>query len=97
MERIHSATWPWFCWLAVAGAPLLYVLRRRAVLFAVLWLPAGDSLATACVEYFVERYNVAVIPIVIALAPLPLVAFVQVVRRRSLRSQSGGTLEDAAR
>jgi hypothetical protein len=72
LQKQHGWLWPLLCWSMLAGIPLALFLRGRWPLLAISCLPVFYMLASAAVEFFYERYNAAITPIVGALAMVPL-------------------------
>ena len=57
---------------AIAGVFLGFLLPQRLLILALAWAPIGYLLASAFVEAYNPRYNVAIVPFVAALAMIPL-------------------------
>ena len=72
MEAFHWSLWPVLCWVAIAGMVFGVLLPQRILVMAMAWVPIGYLLSSAAVEFFSPRYNAAVVPIVAALAVIPL-------------------------
>ena len=71
LETLHGLLWPLLCGAAIAGALLGLLSRRRLLVLALIWVPLGYMLLTACIEEFCPRYNAPIVPFVAALAMLP--------------------------
>jgi hypothetical protein len=76
LQAWHSASWLPLCWLSIAGIAVAWFLAERSLLLALGLVAPCYLFATANVEFFLARYNVAVIPFMVcsALAPLAVVA-----------------------
>ena len=72
LERVHRVLWPFLCWAAIAGVFVGFLLPQRLLILALAWAPMGYLLASAFVEAYNPRYNVAIVPFVAALAMIPL-------------------------
>ena len=72
LERAHRVLWPILCWAAIVGTFLGLFLPQRPLILALAWVPIGYLFASASVEYFNPRFNVAIVPFVAALAMIPL-------------------------
>jgi hypothetical protein len=72
IQDVHTATWPAIAWLFVIGCVITPFLSSRRLLLPVALAPLGYLFATACVEYFLERYSVAVYPFMFCIAAVPI-------------------------
>ena len=71
-ERLQSSIWPVLCWLAILGALLGAFSINRNIVFAIAVIPVGYLLASGAVEYFSPRYNAPLVPLIAAVAVIPL-------------------------
>jgi hypothetical protein len=89
LQALHIATWPAIAWLFLAGVLIIPFRANRWTLLAIAWLPLGYLLATSCVEYFLERYNIAVYPFTFVIAAIPILVIVRFASNRLARPRSG--------
>ena len=83
LAAVHSATWLPLCWLSIAGLALACFLAERRLLLALGLVAPCYLFATANIEFFLPRYNVAVIPFMVCAAMAPLALVVALVARRT--------------
>jgi hypothetical protein len=88
--KLHQATWPIVTWLFVASWLVLPLLRPSTTWFAIVWSGVAYLLATACVEYFLERYNLAIYPFTVVAALGALAAIMSALAGRRIRLAVGG-------
>jgi hypothetical protein len=91
LEDIYRRAWPKICLLAIGGVILGAVHPHRLPILALACLPAGYLLATAAAEFHCPRYNVPVMPFIVALAAVPLGS----VYERAVRSAHASSQESA--
>lgn len=72
LEKAHRVLWPILCWTAIAGTFLGLLLPQRNMVLALAWVPIGYLFASAVVETYNPRFNVAIAPFVAALAMVPI-------------------------
>jgi hypothetical protein len=74
MDEIQRFLWPILCCTAIVGAFGGLFFQQRLLILALSCVPAGYLLSSACVEAFVPRFNLAVVPFIVALSVAPISA-----------------------
>jgi hypothetical protein len=70
-NKTHEVPCLWVCWIGAACILALPFGRRPRLALAVAWVPVGYFGATSLIEFFLERYNLAIAPFVLALIVTP--------------------------
>lgn len=74
LDAAFDAIWPILLWAPVVGLVLAWRLPSPQTYMALVLIPAAYLGATSLVEYFLERYVIAVVPFALIASPAPLVA-----------------------
>lgn len=82
-EEVFRALWPVLLWMPIAGLLMVPWLPEPRMFLALFSVPAIYLVVTGHIEYFLDRYVVAVLPFALMLAPAPLAAIAELWRRRS--------------